>query len=82
MGAERADFWLFASSEVNSPLATTIENTEKFRRSDQAENGLSREVGGVDGPDFQPSLGRKTVTWFLVRRIRRALHHSPRGNAP
>ena len=49
MGAERADFWLFASSEVNSPLATTLENTEKFRRSDQAENGLSREVGGETG---------------------------------
>ena len=56
MGAERADFWLFASSEVNSPLATTIENTEKFRRSDQAENGLSREVGGGDGSDVEPSL--------------------------
>lgn len=56
MGAERADFWLFASSEVNSPLATTLENTEKFRRSDQAENGLSREVGGGTGTGIQHSL--------------------------
>ena len=52
---------LSARPKVNSPPATTLENNEKFRPSERAENGLCREVGGATGTAVEQSLGRKPL---------------------
>ena len=61
MGQERVDSGLCASSEVNSPSATTLENNEKIPPGERAENELRGEVGGATEPAVEPSLGSKPL---------------------
>ena len=49
IGPERTDFGSIGMGAVGSPAATTLENNEKFRPRERAENGLCREVGGANG---------------------------------
>ena len=44
-GAERTDFGGAAGTGVNSPAATTLENNDKFRLGERAENGLRQGLG-------------------------------------
>jgi hypothetical protein len=44
-GRKRAIFGLSARPAVNSPVATTLENNDNFRRHEKAENGFGQELG-------------------------------------
>ena len=46
---------------VGSPAATTLENNEKFRPRERAENGFAGGVGGGTGTGVEQSLGRKPL---------------------
>jgi hypothetical protein len=46
---------------VNSPSATTLENNEKIRLREGAENRLYRNVGGETGIRTLGTLARSTV---------------------
>ena len=56
IGPERTEFGGIGMVEVGSPAATTLENNEKFRPNDQAENGFAGGVGGGTGTGIQHSL--------------------------
>ena len=68
----------FGTGAVESLPATTLENNEKFRLRDRAENGLCREVGGGTGTAVEQSLGRNALILkdvaIFERRIEAAGH--------
>ena len=64
IGPERTDFGIVPRRAVGSPAATTLENNEKIRLPERAENELCREVGGGDGPDIQPSPPRSSLIFL------------------
>jgi hypothetical protein len=49
IGSERTDFACIGIGAVGSLLATTLENNEKIRPSQQAETGFAGGVGGGKG---------------------------------
>ena len=69
MGPERTNFGCIGMGAVGSFPATTLENNEKFRRRERAENGLCWEVGGGKGTGVEHSLraGRPVANERVVR---------------
>lgn len=61
IGTERTDFGIVPRRAVGSPAATTLENNEKIRLPERAENELCREVGGAKRTGIQHSLDHKLL---------------------
>ena len=56
MGSERTDFRHPAKGGVKSSPDTTLENNDKFRRGERAENGFAGGYGGGKGTGVEQSL--------------------------
>src|SRR4051812_18661862 len=61
IGPERAHFGSIDAGAVGSLPATTLENNEKFRPNERAENGFAGGVGGATGTAVEQSLRRNAL---------------------